>query len=454
MITILGAMLIAALFAADRAFRKPVQFVVFLLAAGMLRFGASAGDLLGGSMDLSSIWLLGLICLSVFVLLRSHAFSSRITGPEVACLFFLGWCVFQSLRMDDFLFSTRMFLKLLYPLLVMMLARTLIRTPESAQRLLKWVMGAAFGAYLLLGGPLILLWPQGVWTIAPLFWVGAAFADHTAIMTVLALVCWRLFRQQRYLIFAVLLAIVPVWMGVRTGIVATAMGVGLFALIEFGRRSVPLLAGVYVATAVALFAMPQTRAKMFYDADKVDSSQLIFRPDQISMDDVNSSGRFTMWGVVMDKFFWPDPFLGSGLGATQKWFYSGGYGDLRVEHSEFVRLLSDTGLVGLVLYVTAVLVGAASGWRTSRTACDPTARSLGVAAACAFPTFLVCMGFDNVLNYALPAGQYPFAFVGLALGVQQALARQPGVQHSSLRPARQGRWRDTDSEESSLLPLS
>jgi hypothetical protein len=35
------------------------------------------------------------------------------------------------------------------------------------------------------------------------------------------------------------------------------------------------------------------------------------------------------------------------------------------------------------------------------------------------------MAFDNVLNYALPAGQYPLAFTGVALGLaKSAAARQ------------------------------
>jgi hypothetical protein len=84
-------------------------------------------------------------------------------------------------------------------------------------------------------------------------------------------------------------------------------------------------------------------------------------------------------------------------------------------------LLSDTGIVGLGLYLLAVFSSMKSLWGIYRCATHPMARYLSLLGLSIFPAYLVCMGFDNVLNYVLPAEQYPFALTGAAIGLQQSL---------------------------------
>jgi O-antigen ligase len=116
--------------------------------------------------------------------------------------------------------------------------------------------------------------------------------------------------------------------------------------------------------------------------------------------------------------------MGSGLGATQAWFYGGGYRELMAEHSEYVHLLADTGAVGLGLYLAMVGSCVVTVWRVYRTTTHRLTRYLGVTALCMFPAFMFCMAFDNVLNYALPVGQYPFAFTGAVIGLSRAQRRE------------------------------
>ena len=54
-----------------------------------------------------------------------------------------------------------------------------------------------------------------------------------------------------------------------------------------------------------------------------------------------------------------------------------------------------------------------------------------MAAFSSIPAYLVCMGFDNVLNYVLAAGQYPLAFSGIAIGLSQAEMRRRNAIGSS-----------------------
>jgi hypothetical protein len=257
----------------------------------------------------------------------------------------------------------------------------------------------------------------------PFCWPGGAFADYAALMAVTALVCWRLFRKWWYLGLAFILGSNCLLVNVRTGLLATAVGVSFFILLEFRHKALPLLIGMYFAIALALVAVPGLRDKTFKDSRDVDFYKVAAEPSTIDVDSIDSSGRFAMWKTVMDKFFWPSPLTGSGLGATQTWFYHGNYFGLMVEHSEYVRLLADTGIVGLGLYLLTVFISMKTLWGIYHSASHPVARYLSLLGLSIFPAYLVCMGFDNVLNYVLPAEQFPFAFTGAAIGLQQALKR-------------------------------
>jgi O-antigen ligase len=184
---------------------------------------------------------------------------------------------------------------------------------------------------------------------------------------------------------------------------------------------------------------------MFRNPDSIDTGQIILRPHEVTFDDIDDHGRSAVWDAVLDRFFKPNPLIGSGLGATQAWFYSGGYpyAGIRVEHSTYVRLLADIGLVGLVLFVATMLSCLHSAWMLFRTSPFPHVRWCALIVLCTFPALMFCMGFDNLINYVLPATQFPFAFTGLALGMaerarlqaryarQRRLQRPPGPPEGS-----------------------
>lgn len=412
-------MSIAGVVAATLACRHPAAFVLFLLPAGILRFSSDAGQLAGGSMDLSALWLLCLILSCGAALVRAGAFRFRLSAPEVCYLMFLIWCVFEAVRAKEPAFATRAFLKLIYPFLVMFVARVAIRSQSMAARILPCLMGTAFGAFLLIGGPTHRLLSAVTSAIASLTWPGAAFADYAAIMCVMALCCWRLFNQRKYLWLAILLATSSAFVTIRTGVLATAVGVAIFCLLEFGRRSVPLLMAVYLAAATTLFVMPEFRSKMFFDDRKVDTERAVLRPDSIETDNIHDSGRFTLWPIVLDRFFWPNPVFGSGLGATQAWFYSLPFGSIKVEHNEYIKVASDTGIIGLSLFITTLISCMVSAWRVSRASSSAVVQVFCMGVLAGMPAFMVCMMFDNALLYVLCAAQYPFAFTGILLGLRE-----------------------------------
>jgi O-antigen ligase len=419
---VLAAMIVACAVAAGIAIRRPALLIAFLLSvAGVLRFESDLGDTVGGQSNLSSLWLLVLILCCLIALPRLGIFRTRPTTPEICYLIFLAWCGLESSIADDLAFALRMYLKVLYPLLAMCLARLAIRHAATAAQLLRWITGVAAIAYLPLGGLTTRFAPFITMTAAPFLWPFGAFADYAAMMALVALVCWRLFRRWYYLGLAFLLGVNGLLASIRTGVLATVVGISVFLLLEFRRKGLPLVVGMYFAVALAAVALPGIRDKTFMDLDDAEFSKVALDPGSIDVDRIDSSGRTSVWKTVLDRFFWPSPLTGSGLGATQAWFYHGNYGNLMVEHSEYVRLLADTGIVGLGLYLLIVLSSMRSLWAIYRSASHPMIRHLSLLGLCVFPVYLVCMGFDNVLNYVLPAEQFPFALTGAAIGLHQAL---------------------------------
>jgi hypothetical protein len=77
-------------------------------------------------------------------------------------------------------------------------------------------------------------------------------------------------------------------------------------------------------------------------------------------------------------------------------------------------LASDTGLVGLGLFLLAFITAMGESAMAYRNAVDPTARIFALAAVCAIPVFLACIAFDNALLYVLPVAQFPLSLAVIA----------------------------------------
>jgi O-antigen ligase len=124
------------------------------------------------------------------------------------------------------------------------------------------------------------------------------------------------------------------------------------------------------------------------------------------------SGRFGAWEQVLDKFFYPNMLTGSGIGTTQNHFYSS---HLKVGaiHSEYVRLLAETGLIGLFLFLLSMFIYFIIIRRNMKNAAhDKSTYLMGVCALFAYMTF---MATDNAFDYVSQFGFYIFGLIGVAI---------------------------------------
>lgn len=427
-------MVIALMVATHYALRKPAQFPFALLIMGLFQFGAEAA----GGLNLSALWLLGLIALTIAALCTMPGPRLRLSVPEMAYMAFLGWACLSMFRSPDLMYGVRMLLKLTFPFLVMLLARRAAasgRMPNLYKSMGRVIL-ASFLAFLLVGGITQRYLFVVVCQAAGWLWAVAAFADHMAVMGVVALAFWRVFGNRWYLAYGILAGISPVFAGIRTGVGAFAIGVSVLLLVGYRKVvAVPLLVGIYLLGGAAILFVPAMKDHMFHDAAGVDSTAIIRNPLSVSLDNVNNSGREMLWTTVLSNLWEPHILGGSGLGAVQHFMYTQRFTRLKVVHSSYVEFLCDMGLVGLGLYVTIVLCCVAEAWRIYRRHSGRVLKALALSTVGAFPALLFCMGFDNVVNYVLVAGQYPFALAGLTMGLaERHRLRDRGQAERNVRP--------------------
>lgn len=392
------------------------HFLPFILMCGPLRVSADVGI----GLNLSAVWMLCVIVLGC-VVLSNRLMLHRIELFEGLFLCFVLWCCIEVFRCDDLLMAARVLLKFAFPLLVIFLGH-FVQTPDFGyERTLKWLAVVCAVAVITTGGltdavlkPVAIIGRQA-------FVVYAMFADYCAVMACLLLVCWWVFRKPWYLALLPLVVISPVVYGIRTGILATAVGVSAFGIAVYRGRAVAVIVPVYVAACLALFAVPHIRDYTFFDpVAAADAGEIMRSPHEIDIDNINDSGRFAMWTDLLKTHWEPNPLIGAGTGMSQSSLYEDSYaGEMKVVHSSYVRLLCDVGLVGLALYVLSSVTCILRAGFLFRKSPSPTARWCALAVLCTFPAVLTCMAFDNVFDYALAAGQYPYAFAGMMLAAHR-----------------------------------
>jgi tetratricopeptide (TPR) repeat protein len=143
------------------------------------------------------------------------------------------------------------------------------------------------------------------------------------------------------------------------------------------------------------------------------------------------SNRYDFYRVALDQFV-AHPIAGIGADNYQQQYLLHGRSDEtpRYPHSVELRALSETGLLGALLLLTAIgaaLAGTAAALRRS----DPLARSVAAAALAGFAYWLVHGSIDWFWEFA-GLGAPAFALLGLACAL--APTARPALAHGRATP--------------------
>jgi O-antigen ligase len=202
--------------------------------------------------------------------------------------------------------------------------------------------------------------------------------------------------------------------------ISILMLVGLVVRLRRGHRLL-LACGAVTGVALAAWALLSTfaplRDRFLVGDNAVEVGGLA----------INTSGRSALWEAVSQSAMHA-PFLGHGPGSAVV-FVTERFGGITQPHNEYLRVLHDEGLVGLIPFVLGcLLVLVRVIKRVAR-----TDQPIHWAALFALTGTLAAAATDNVLVYPfvlLPAS----VLIGLSLGLPVGLSEQPTTRTRAREP--------------------
>ena len=384
----------------------PEMFWVLTFSTGLLAFSAPAG------LDLMAIRLMVLevFCVvGLFICKRSPQWSPAV----IFYVLYIVWLVVGLSYTSAPGYGFRVILKYLYPLLIMLFASAAVRDKEV---FLKAGIGARTVAIISIGVAFI----PYVGSLFPgVFWYGTARAINYISMCVFSLALFYYTQEKKKNLLLCILFMLPCILWVfRTSIMGTTLALMTFFFFKYKLKSLPVIFLVFILFIVAVFAIPSVREKMFYDDSGNGIEQL--NSGQISMDDIDSNGRFAMWEWSLNKFFYGEELTGAGTGNLQETFYAlrHPFGSVRICHNDYVQILCDNGLIGIVLFggsFLALILHCFIVFQNRRY--DTAIHLCAIVAGASAAGTLLTMYTDNVINYTMATLSYPCGFYGMMLGL-------------------------------------
>ena len=158
---------------------------------------------------------------------------------------------------------------------------------------------------------------------------------------------------------------------------------------------------------------------MFYkNSDNKDISSL--QQGEVTFDDINSNGRFAMWEWSLERYYSGKELHGSGTGNLQEVFYElrHPFNTIRIVHNDYVQILCDNGLIGIVLFGISFLFmifHCFSVFQNKLYGSD--IRICAIVAGASIAGVMLTLLTDNVINYSMATLSYPCGFYGMMLGL-------------------------------------
>lgn len=382
----------------------PEMFWVLTFSTGLLAFSAP------GALDLMAIRLMVLeaFCLvGLFICKRSPQWSPAI----IFYLIYIIWLVIGLSYTPAPGYGFRVILKYLYPLLIMLFASAAVRDKEV---FLKAGIGARIVAIISIAVAFI---PYIGRLFPGVFWYGTARAINYISMCVFSLALFYYTQEKKKNLLLCILFMLPCILWVfRTSIMGTTLALMTFFFFKYRLKSLPVIAGIMLVAVVSVFTIPSLKEKMFKDSENVSIEQ--FQRGEISKDDIESNARFAMWEHLENRFYDGKELIGSGIGSVQNYMYSNFvFGGLKVPHNDYVQILCDSGIIGVVLYLLVVLTVITHSFIVYQNNSDVAIRISAIIAGSSLAGVALTMYTDNVVNYSMATLSYPFGFYGMMLGL-------------------------------------
>lgn len=309
-------------------------------------------------------------------------------------------------------YGIRVILKYIYCFVICLAASSIVWDEIAFYKSALWARKIALISLIFAVVPFIGLLIPGV------FWYATALAIHYISIMILSLGLFFIGAGKKNLWYAIIF-VIPCFLWVfRTSIMGSTLAIMVFFLFKYKLRALPIIAGFLVGAVVLVFAIPSVRDKMFYKSEGK-TAEMVYEGG-ISSEGINSNGRFAMWGWSLEKFWEHKPLQGSGTGNLQETFYSlkHPFTTIRICHNDYVQILCDNGIVGIVLFGFAFLGIIVHCFKIYNTWYYPQSIKLAaITAGSSLAGMMLTMYTDNAINYSMATLSMPLGFYGMALGM-------------------------------------
>lgn len=249
------------------------------------------------------------------------------------------------------------------------------------------------------------------WGTGELFISYASLADFFAILSGVPIILYLFTKEIKYLYIFAAMLVSTILFAVRTGLGATTLCFCIMFLVYKKGKAIPAIGLVITLFIGAIFFIPSVREKMFGD----DSGNVTV--DNMQNAEIQMSGREYMWERIMEHCYYPNTTFGSGCGGALGWLKDiNKDGGLQLIHSDWVQMMSESGNIGLGLYILFAIAIMIKTLRISLSYKNSKLLTVfGGVTAGSFAAMFFCMGFDNVITYSQQAYVLPFMLFGIFL---------------------------------------
>jgi O-antigen ligase len=310
-------------------------------------------------------------------------------------------------------------IKYIIPVLFLWLGYSGLRNEEDLIIFLKVANITACVYCLFIGGQGCKLMPWLYYgPIGGQFLTYAGFADFLTSIFIVPIMLYWLTKEKKYIFCALWMVLSTVLESVRTGMGGMMLVFVVAMLLKNKAKALPgLLFAGGLFLGIVLF-VPSVNEKFFgEDAGTVSATDIV-QGDAMSMDNINTSGRTSMWEMILDECYKGNETFGSGLGVSMRFLkdWAAFTGAAPIMHNDYVQILSDTGIVGIVLlclfYAVFLLKGIIYVVLRKSSTC---VKITGIMAVSSMAGIAFSMYYDNEVSHSMSSLVMPFIFLGFFL---------------------------------------
>jgi O-antigen ligase len=397
-------------------------FLLLIFSTGLIALSANLGNL-----DLMALRLFFIeLLLFLGLILGPGHVVWNITG--ILYLLYLLWILVGLTYSTVPEYGSRVFLKYIYPFLIFTFSSKIFRNEDFLLKIILVIRKIGLAVIVIFFiTPFILSFFPGV------LWYSTALAIHFIFLSILSMALYYLRKKKSDLIFGIGFLIPCILWVFRTSILGSMVALSIFFFMKYKLRSLPYFVFVSAIFISIFLFFPSIKNKMFNK--NIDSEQILQGERKIDKNDIDSNGRFAMWEWSLQNFYENNKLEGSGSGTLQAIFYKrkAEEGTVGIVHNDYVQILCDNGLIGLILYLSVFLTMLIHTFFVYQNKFNSEIIRLAAITAGASAIGMAVTSFtDNTVNYSMATLSYPFGFYGIMLGLLKAQKSQYIQNHTGI----------------------